>query len=94
MTHSTKATQAVSWILGIPVFIIGLLFLFLVHPVPGIIAILVSLIYLPQVNVMLLKKFGFQVPLALKIFLVIAILWFTLGVSDLGDMFDRFVNSL
>ncbi|MCE3283131.1 MAG: hypothetical protein K0Q66_1868 [Chitinophagaceae bacterium] len=96
MNNHAKATSTpvLNWVLGIPVFIIGLLFIFLVHPVPGIIAILISLIYLPQASVLLQRRFGFPVPLAVKILLAIAVIWFTLGVSDLGDIFDKWMNSL
>jgi hypothetical protein len=34
------------------------------------------------------KYLGRDIPFALKIFLFVIIIWFTLGVSDLGDMID------
>lgn len=83
-----------SWIAGILVFTIGLLNLILVHPVPGIIGILLSVIFFPPVNEFLFHKFGFRIPFVVKIVLALAIFWFTLGVSDLGDMIDKlFVKS-
>jgi hypothetical protein len=70
-------------------FAIGLLNVFLVHPVPGIIYLLLSFLYFPPANSILRKRFGFSIPLVVKIILGIVIIMFTLGVSDLGDMIDK-----
>lgn len=76
------------WLAGTFVFLIGLLNILLVHPVPGTVYVLLSFVYLPPVNGLLKKKFGFSIPLVVKIILGFVIFWFTLGVSDLGDMID------
>ncbi|HSN62012.1 MAG TPA: hypothetical protein VLR49_13825 [Ferruginibacter sp.] len=89
MNHKISTAIIISWILGMVVFAIGVSNLFLVHPVPGIVFILLSLIYLPQVNNMFRKKFGSSIPLVFKIILGILVIWFTLGVSDLGDIIDE-----
>lgn len=78
-----------SWIAGIFVFAIGVLNLIMVHPVPGVVGILLSIIFFPPLNEFLFRRFGFRIPLAVKIVLALAIFWFTLGVSDLGDMIDQ-----
>lgn len=78
----------VNILFGIPVFTIGLLNMILIHPVPGTVFLLLSLIYFPPVNKYLRKKIGFVIPLAIKIFLGLVIIWFTLGISDLGDLMD------
>ncbi|WP_276497351.1 hypothetical protein [Pontibacter litorisediminis] len=77
-----------SWLLGLAVFVIGASNLIFVHPVPGVVFLLLSLLYLPQVDTFLQRRLGFGIPLAVKIVLGIAVIWFTLGVSDLGDMID------
>lgn len=76
------------WLFGIIVFTIGILNLILVHPVPGVVFILLSLVYLPPVTDILRKRKGFSIHPALKITLGVVIIWFTLGISDLGDMID------
>ena len=78
-----------SWIFGIIVFTIGVLNLFLVHPVPGIVFLLLSFLFIPLANNFLRKSFGFSIPFVVKIILGVIIIWFTLGVSDLGDMMDK-----
>jgi len=83
-----KISNVVSWIFGIIVFTIGALNLFLVHAVPGIIFLLLSFIYFPRVNDFLWKRFGFSIPTVVKIIQGIVIIWFTLGVSDLGEMIN------
>ena len=76
------------WLFGLVVFTVGVLNLFLVHPVPGIAYLLVSCLYFPPANSLLRQKFNFSLPLFVKIILALVLILFTLGVSDLGDMID------
>ena len=78
----------ISWFFGLVVLAIGISNLLLVHPVPGAVFILLSLLYFPPANAVLRQKAGLSIPPAVKIILGIVIIWFTLGVSDLGDMID------
>ncbi len=92
MEAEVRTSHIISWIFGTTVFAIGVLNMFLVHPVPGVIYLLLSFVYFPPANAILKKKFGFSIPLLLKIILGIVIIMFTLGVSDLGEMIDWVVN--
>ncbi|QIL76321.1 hypothetical protein [Hymenobacter sp. HDW8] len=87
-----KATLSsiIGWGFGMVVFAVGVANLFLVHPVPGIVYLFLSLLYLPPVNVLIKERTGFYIPTIVKIILGIIIIQFTLGVSDLGDMIDDF----
>lgn len=76
------------WVFGLLVLAIGIANMVLVHPVPGIAYLLVSLLYFPPANAFLKEKTGFAIPGFIKIILGIIIIQFTLGVSDLGDMID------
>lgn len=89
MNNKSNVGNIFSGIFAIVLFAIGVLNVFLVHPVPGIIYILLSLLYIPQANVLLKKRLGFPIPSIVKILLGIVIIMFTLGVSDLGDMIDK-----
>jgi len=82
-------SKSMSWIFGTIVFVIGVLNLFLVHPVPAVIYFLLSFLYFPPANALLKKSVGWQIPSIAKIILGIVIIMFTLGVSDLGDMIDK-----
>ena len=61
----------------------------LVHLVPGIVYLILSLIFFPPSSAVLINTFGFRVPVILKVSLAIIIFIFTLGVSDLGDIIDK-----
>jgi len=88
MNRSLDFGRLLSGAFAIVVFVIGVLNLVLVHPVPGIVYMLLAILYLPRTNDLLRRKFGVSIPPALKIAFGIFILWFTLGISDLGDMID------
>jgi hypothetical protein len=60
-----------------------------VHPVPGLIYLVLSIIYLPPAYSLFQTKLGLSIPNLIKIILAIVIFMFTLGVSDLGDMIDK-----
>ncbi|HZG01913.1 MAG TPA: hypothetical protein VEY71_12985 [Chitinophagales bacterium] len=87
--NDPTASNIVSWSFGAILFAIGAANLVLVHPVPGIVFLLLSIIYVPAVNAVFKKSFGFVIPLGVKIGLGIVVVWFTLGVSDLGHMIDN-----
>lgn len=89
MHHKPNIWSISGWAFGVVVVAIGILNMLLVHPVPGIVYLLLSLIYLPPANAYLRKKLGFRIPLLLKIVLGVVLIMFTLGVSDLGDMIDK-----
>ena len=80
--------RIVNGVFGLIVFTLGFLNMILVHPVPGSVFLMLSLIYFPPVNELIRKNFGFAIPLVFKIILGLILIWFTLGVSDLGDIID------
>lgn len=88
MKVAFSTPNLISWMFGMAVLVIGVSNLILVHPVPGAVFLLLSLMYPPQTNIFLRQRFGFSIPMSVKIVLGIVIIWFTLGVSDLGDMID------
>jgi hypothetical protein len=88
LQQKLSAQNITSWVFGLAVFTIGLLNLILIHPVPGITGLLLSIVFFPPVNDALKKKFGFTIPFAVKVVLALFIFWFTLGISDLGDLID------
>lgn len=89
MNDTLNISNIFNRIFALILIAIGLLNMILVHPVPGIVYLLLSFIYLPPANAYLRKSLGFSIPLVVKIILGIAIIMFTLGVSDLGDMIDK-----
>lgn len=89
MTNDFSAGNITGCLFGALLFVIGFLNMILVHPVPGVAYFLLSLLYFPPVTALLKVKFNFSIPPVMKIILGITVIMFTLGVSDLGDMIDK-----
>jgi len=87
MKGNIMTSQILSWLFGIVFFVIGVLNVFLVHPVPGVFYLLLSLVYFPPVNTILKKRVGFSIPPVVNIILGLVILWGTLAVGDLAELF-------
>jgi hypothetical protein len=77
-----------SWIIFTIFFFVGVLNMILIHHVPGFIYILISLIYLPPLSNYIKVKLLLSIPIILKVILAILVIWFTLGVSDLMQIFE------
>ncbi len=82
-----NALNVISWIFGLLLVTIGVMNIVLVHPVPGIFYIVVSFLFFPPTNVFLKKKFNFLIPFWLKVVLLFLIMWPTLGVGDLAELY-------
>jgi len=88
MKVKTNLYSIGGWAFGTAVIIVGLLNVALVHVVPGVVYLILSLVYLPPSSDLLTKKLGFSIPLFIKVVMGVAIFFFTWGVSDLGDLID------
>lgn len=76
------------WLFGLVLMGVALANLLFVHPVPAVAYLLASLLYLPPASAFLHRRLGLAFHPVVKVGLGIAIVVFTLGVSDLGDMID------
>ena len=75
------------WLFGLLLVIISVMNIFLVHQVPGIAYMLLSMIYFPPVTGWLKDKYRIRIPVVIKIIQGVFIMMFTLGVSDLAGMY-------
>ena len=82
------APNILEWLFTALLLATGVANLLFVHPVPALGYALVSAVYLPPAQHWLKRRFGLSIHPAVKIALGIAIVMFTLGVSDLGDRID------
>lgn len=89
MEQRITIPNIISCLFATLVFTAGIANIFLIHPVPGVAYLLLSLVYLPPVDYMLKRRFGFSILPIVKIILGIVIILFTFGVSDLGDVIDK-----
>ena len=87
MIKNINALDIVSLVFGLLLLTIGIMNVFMVHPIPGIIYILVSLIFFPPTNNLLKKTLNFTIPFKLKLIIFILIMWFTLGVGELAEIY-------
>jgi len=81
-------SSVIEWIFAGLVLAVGVANLLFVNPVPAMAYGLISLVYVPPANALLRHRFGIPIHTIAKVALGIAIVMFTLGVSDLGDMID------
>ncbi len=56
MNNKSNVLNIISWVFGAAIFAIGVLNVFLVHTVPGVIYLLLSFVYYPPANAILKKK--------------------------------------
>lgn len=89
MNNILNAGNIFSGIFAVMLIATGLLNIVLVHPVPGMAYLILSIVYFPRVNSLLKNSFGYSIHPLVKIILGIVLILFTLGVSDLGDMIDK-----
>ncbi|HET8886828.1 MAG TPA: hypothetical protein VFM70_10805 [Salinimicrobium sp.] len=87
MKSNQNLVNILNWLFGLIIFVIGIMNLVLVHPVPGIIYLFLSLLFLPPLNKLLKRRIGFAIPFSAKIILFLIIIWFTLGISDLAEIY-------
>lgn len=87
MNNPLTVWQKVSWLFAILLILIGVLNMMQVHAVPGLIYMLFSLLYIPPVNHYFKNKWGISIPGWLKFVVGFLIIWFTLGMGDLAELY-------
>jgi hypothetical protein len=90
MERNFGISRLFNWAFSLVLMLVGMLNIFLIHLVPGLIYFLLVCLYFPAITDFIEKKWGLKIPFWAQIFLAIPISMFTLGVSDLGDMMDKF----
>lgn len=87
MITDTFLAKLIGWLFFLIFLALGMMNLILVHPVPGIFYMIFSFIFLPPANTLLKKITGWVIPPWIKISLALIILWGTLAVGDLAEMY-------
>ncbi|MFC6997812.1 hypothetical protein [Rufibacter roseus] len=89
MEKTINISNIISWVFATLLVIVGILNIVLVHPIPGAVYLILSLLYFPPTYTWLTEKYDFSIPVLIRIALAIVLTMFTLGVSDLGDIIDK-----
>lgn len=87
MIKTFSIKDILSWFLMILFIIIGVMNIIKVHPVPGIFYILISLFFYPPLDRITKLRFSFIIPYIIKIIIAFVILWVTLAVGDLAELY-------
>ena len=88
MKSESTSWNIIAWFLGLLFLLIGVLNLTYIHPVPAVIYVLISLLYLPPFVQYTKRKTGLSISPVILILLAFLLLWFTLGVGDLMEYFE------
>ena len=84
-----------SWIFGFMVMGIGLVNTFWGNdPGLGVFLVALSFLYFPPANAFTREKFGFAIPILVKIILDVLIIWVSLGVGELFDKIGLMMEDL
>lgn len=75
------------WIFAALFFVIGILNFFMVDIRPGFLYGTLALLYLPSVHRRIEKWIGFRVPFFIKVIGGLVVLWGTLAVGELAELF-------
>lgn len=90
-SHNNNVHLTFSWIFAVIFFSLGILNLIFVHPIPGLFYLLLAVFYLPFTNAILFKQLGFAIPLWIKTLAGLILLWGTLAVGDLMEIFEAWM---
>lgn len=92
MQKDSTVWETISWTFAIVFLVTGVLNVIFVHPVPGVFYIVLTLFYIPRANTFLKKRSGFSIPPIVKIITGFFVLWATLAVGDLMEMFESWLG--
>ncbi|GGD40214.1 hypothetical protein [Muriicola marianensis] len=91
-SHLTMPHKLTSWIFATLFIAIGILNMVYVHWVPGVFYLGVAVLYLPVTNAFLFRNTGHAIPIWIKVLAGLVILWATLGVGDLMEVFEAWLR--
>lgn len=95
LNNGSQVGSTLGWLFALTVFAIGVVNSFWGNdPGFGVFLILLSLVYVPPLNVMLKEKSGFAIPTIAKIALGLFIIWASLGVGELFNKIDLMMSDL
>lgn len=67
--------------------LLGILNMIQVHAIPGIFYLLLASLYCPPLAIYVRNKVGFAIPFGLKMLFALLVLWASLAVGDLAELY-------
>ena len=92
MSRPSPTWNIISWIVGLIFIFLGIMNLIYIHHIPGLIYLVLFPFYLPPTNEWIRKTVGFTIPLIPKMVLAFFILWYTLAVGELVELFESYLG--
>lgn len=86
MPEIVNDNKILCWIFGVILILTGVLNVILVHPIPGTLYCLFSLLYIPSSKNFMEKLIKRNIPFWVQLLLFIVIMWGTLAVGDLAEI--------
>lgn len=87
MIITFTAKGLLDWVLVVVFGLLGVMNLIWIHVVPGVFYLLISILYVPPVVGLLEVLVGFKIPYGVRIAGAVVLLWATLAVGDLAELF-------
>ncbi|MEL6676674.1 MAG: hypothetical protein AAFR61_30975 [Bacteroidota bacterium] len=91
MDSKSTTWHRIAWAFGAVFIAFGVLNAWLIALVPGAFYLLVALFFLPPANEFLLKTFKVAIPPVVKIVLGLMVIWGSLAVGDLMELFEAWL---
>ncbi|QBA64034.1 hypothetical protein [Muriicola soli] len=90
-SHNNAVHINISWIFALIFLSLGILNLIFIHPIPALFYVLLALFYFPFLNELLYKSLGFTIPLWIKTLAGLLVIWGTMAVGDLMELFEAWM---
>ena len=87
MAKTSSLQTATLWFFTIVFLLFGVLNAIQVHIIPGLFYIVLALLYLPYIGIALRGKIGLSIPFIAKVIFGLWILWASLAVGDLAELY-------
>ena len=87
MSNTLSIEILVSWLLMLIFIVFGILNWIQIDPRPGIFYLVLSLFYFPPFWPIAQRLVGFRIPFWIRILIAIFVLWGSLAVGDLAELY-------
>ncbi|MBT8206153.1 MAG: hypothetical protein KJO20_12320 [Eudoraea sp.] len=92
MNIKSKTWDTIFWVIAILFLLLGILNAIYIHQIPAIFYMLISLFYVPPLARSAKEKLGFGIPRIIKLLFALFILWATLAIGELMELFESYLG--
>ncbi|MBT8179838.1 MAG: hypothetical protein HKP60_12040 [Eudoraea sp.] len=92
MNIKNKTWDTIFWVIAILFLLLGILNAIYIHHIPAIFYMLISLFYVPPLARLAKEKLGFGIPRIIKLLFALFILWATLAIGELMELFESYLG--